>query len=314
VAFFYNNIEQILKKHEVPGLAIASIENGQIVSCAGYGIKQSKTQDQIDKNTIFPAASLSKPVFAYGVLKLVEKGLLDLDTPLADYFPCSDIKNDQRCALITARRVLSHTAGFQNWRARGEALKIHFQPGQRFSYSGEGFVYLQKVVEKISGQPLEQYMQQNVLIPLGMTHSSYTAHKEKPANAAHSLHTTALDYAQFVQAIINNHGLLPATINQMLSPYIAVGVAGPDSVEARPGKISALVSWGLGWGLQKTQNGPAFWHWGDHIGFKNYVVGFKDTGKAVVIFTNSENGMKAIKEIMYQLLGMREPAFHWLNY
>jgi CubicO group peptidase (beta-lactamase class C family) len=156
------------------------------------GLKNAQKQDLIDGETIFEAASLSKPVFTYGILKLVENGKLDLDKPLAEYLCYADIKNDERINAITARMVLTHTSGFPNWRPKNESLKIYFQPGERFSYSGEGFLYLQKVVEHISGLSLEEYTQKNVFIPLGMTHSSFIWSNDSKKAAGHKLTVTPL--------------------------------------------------------------------------------------------------------------------------
>ncbi len=311
------------------GLSLAFIEDSNITSLKYYGLKSITPPNAIDKNTIFEAASLSKPVFTYGVLKMVENGLIDLDTPLSDYFQYDDVKNDQKLEFITARTVLSHATGFPNWRQNNELI-IHFQPGSRFSYSGEGFVYLQKVIEKLSGQSLEEYMQKNVLSPLGMTHSSYLSRKPEDnkaygydsaglltlkANAASSLHTTVLDYAKFIQAIIKNNGLQEKTINEMLSSQINVEIDGPICicVDKCTGTLSPSVSWGLGWGLQETTNGISFWHWGHNQGFQSYVAGFKNGG-AILIFTNSDNGLQAISEIICDITGIEHPALTWLNY
>jgi len=83
---------------------------------------------------------LTKPVVAYAALKLADQGKLDLDAPLSRYLPAPYIDGDARLEQITARRVLSHNSGFPNWRPEGKPLVIHFTPGERFSYSGEGFV------------------------------------------------------------------------------------------------------------------------------------------------------------------------------
>src|SRR5271167_1564548 len=121
------------------------IRNGKTTWVHGFGIKESTTGQPVTVETVFEAASLSKPVFAYGVLKLVEQGKLGLDVPLTTYLPKPYIAGDERLAKITARIVLSHRTGFPNW------------PGERFSYSGEGYIYLQRVVEKITGKPLNEY-------------------------------------------------------------------------------------------------------------------------------------------------------------
>jgi CubicO group peptidase (beta-lactamase class C family) len=85
------------------------------------------------------------------VLKLVEQGKLGLDVPLTTYLPKPFIAADERLAKITARIVLSHRSGFPNWPADDGSVSIYFTPGERFSYSGEGYVYLQRVVEQITG-------------------------------------------------------------------------------------------------------------------------------------------------------------------
>ena len=140
-------LKALMREHAIPGLSMVIVENGEVALHLELGVKNSQTKDPVDEDTLFETASLSKPVFAYGVLKLVEKGLLDLDRPLVAYLPYPDIANDERGHFITARMVLAHATGFPNWRPKNEPLKMHFQPGERFSYSGEGFLFLQKVAE-----------------------------------------------------------------------------------------------------------------------------------------------------------------------
>src|SRR5215471_12239255 len=166
-------IPDLMKKADVPGLSIAVIRDAQVMWCRGFGVANVETRQPVDDNSVFEAASLSKPVFAYAVLKLVDAGKLDLDTPLTRYLPGAYVENDDRLNLITARIVLSHRTGFPNWRPQGQPLKIHFRPGEKFSYSGEGVVYLQKVVEHITGEPFDAFMKRTVFDPLQMTASSY---------------------------------------------------------------------------------------------------------------------------------------------
>jgi CubicO group peptidase (beta-lactamase class C family) len=163
-----------MKDGDVPGLSIALLRDGELVWHRGFGVKNTKTNEPVSDSTVFEAASLSKPVFAYAVLKLVDAGKFDLDKPLNQYLPGNyDVGDDPRLGQITARRVLSHTPGFPNWRPQGGALKIHFTPGDRFSYSGEGFVYLAKVIEHVTGEKFDDFMKKTVFDPLGMTSSSY---------------------------------------------------------------------------------------------------------------------------------------------
>ena len=100
---------------EVPGLSIATIEGGKVSWIGSFGLKNMKTAALVDVRTVFPAASLSKVVFAYAVLKLADQGTLDLDVPLSRYLP-NYVENDDRVNLITARHVLTHRTGFPNWR------------------------------------------------------------------------------------------------------------------------------------------------------------------------------------------------------
>ena len=336
IARLENIIPQLMKDGDVPGLSIALVRDSQILWQRPFGVKNAETKEAVAENTIFEAASLTKPVFAYGVLKLVESGRLDLDAPLSKYLPEPYIANDERLNLITARRVLSHTTGFPNWRPGGQPLKIHFTPGEKFSYSGEGFVYLQKVVEHLTNQPLDQYIKTAVLDPLGMTNSSlvwqdrYEAMKasghnsggaptgkRKPtkANAAASLHTTASDYAKFMIAIMKATGLKKETLREMLSPQIKVDEGCRNCITGSTGRLSSTVAWGLGWGLQQTEDGLSFWHWGDNNGDVHcYVVGFPDQKMGVVVFTNSGNGHSIIPAIISEAIGGNQPAIAWINY
>jgi CubicO group peptidase (beta-lactamase class C family) len=111
------DIPVLLEKSDVPGLSIALVREGRIVWSGAFGISNANTRKPVTSTTIFEAASLSKPVFAYAVLRLVDEGKLNLDTPLNKYLGNNyDVVNDERINLITARNVLSHTSGFPNWR------------------------------------------------------------------------------------------------------------------------------------------------------------------------------------------------------
>ena len=248
VARLEQHVPQLMKDGGVPGLAIALLRGGEVVWHRGFGVRNSKTKEPVDDATVFEAASLSKPVFAYAVLKLVDGGKFDLNKPLNQYLPGNyDVGDDPRLNQITARHVLSHTTGFPNWR-NDKTLKIHFAPGERFSYSGEGFVYLSKVIEHVTGEPFDDFMKRMVFQPLGMTSSSYVWQESydklqsfrhnavgkaldqnkpppelaKVANAAASLRTTVQDYGRFVAAILQGTGLKPETRKLMLTPEAGV--------------------------------------------------------------------------------------------
>ena len=330
IANFNKTIPQLLDSASIPGLTLVVIKEGKVVYSQAYGVKSTQTKEKATLNTVFEAASLSKPVFAYACLQLVEAGLLNLDKPLYTYLPYPDIERDARYKKITARMVLSHTSGLPNWR-NNDSLRINFEPGQQFSYSGEGYVYLQKVVEKITRKPVNNLITEKVFKPLGMSNSSYTWRpdfdknaatphdafgnalpKNKPAtaNAAASLHTTASDYAAFITAVLNNTGLKKQTLTAMFTPQIQV----PEQRTNASGALSTSVSWGLGVGLQETPDGKAFWHWGDNYSFRCYVLAYPKDKMGVVYFTNSNNGLSIANRILHLVTNREQPAINFIDY
>src|SRR5262249_14270348 len=146
IADLEKQIPKLMEEAKVPGLSIAIIKDAKLFWRRGFGVKDLTSKEPVDNDTVFEAASTSKPVFAYAVMKLCEKGVMNLDTPLIKYTSERYLKGDPRLDLITARHVLTHTCGFPNWRSVEEPLRIQFKPGERFSYSGEGYSYLQSVV------------------------------------------------------------------------------------------------------------------------------------------------------------------------
>ena len=327
----------LMKEASVPGLSLALVRDGEMIWQRGFGVKNAQTKEPVTDSTVFEAASLSKPVFPYAVLKLVDAGQFDLDKPLTEYMPGPyDVGGDPRLNQITARRVLSHSTGFPNWRQAGP-LKIYFSPGERFSYSGEGYVYLSRVIEHVTGEKLNDFVKKRVFEPLGMMSSSYvwqdTYDTEKAflhdskgeptgqnkmtpgfSNAAASLHTTAADYGRFVSAVLKGIGLKRATLKQMLTPQVNVRAGGANSID-RPGAPTVPdVAWGLGWGLQTTGDGLSFWHWGDNGNSKAYVVAFVKQRIGVVFFANSSGGLSIAREIVEIATGGAQPAIGWLNY
>ena len=330
-------IPRLMKDGDVPGVSMAVVEDGRVLWHRAYGVRNSSSEKPvpIDDDTIFEAASLSKPVFAYAVLKLVDAGVIDLDTPIVRSMP-GDYARDPRLRLITPRHVLSHTAGFPNWRSSKE-LEMHFAPGEQFSYSGEGFVYLQKAVERATGQSFDALMKRLVFVPLGMTSSSFTwldryeglkatghdavgsprpVNRPAEAESPATLHTTTSDYARFLIAALDGTGLSKKSFAEMLRPQSRVDEGCSNCVTARPtGRPSKEIAWGLGWGLQETEDGPSVWHWGDNgAGFQCYALGYPRQRLGVVVFTNSLGGQGIIPDIVAAAIGGRHPAFAWIAY
>lgn len=155
----------------VPGVAIADV-SGTAVQARGIGLTRATEGRAVDGDTVFDAASLSKPVFAYLVMQLVAERALDLDRPLREYVPLP--ATDPRSNTITARHVLSHATGWRNWRnTLAQPLVADFDPGSRFGYSGEGFYYLGRVVEKVAGAGILKLTRERIFQPFGMTRTSY---------------------------------------------------------------------------------------------------------------------------------------------
>lgn len=228
----------------IPGLSFAIINNGQIAYYKNYGVKNIDTKEQVNENTIFEVCSVSKPVFAYFVLTQVKKGVLDLDKPLYNYYtdPKIDTTNGYY-KLITARMVLNHCSGFPNWRKdedENNPLFFITKPGTQYGYSGEGYQYLARVLEKVlnkTGPALNEYFQKEVVKPMHINSMNFTWDKNlqaikawshrngKPTDnnsqgpydwfgSAGSLHCTAKDYAKFLISIIDSKNKIG---NQLLS-------------------------------------------------------------------------------------------------
>jgi CubicO group peptidase (beta-lactamase class C family) len=338
IARLEERLPQLMKDADVPGLAIALVRDGEMVWHRGFGVMDSKTKEPVDDTTVFEAASLSKPVFAYAVLRFVDEGKFDLDKPLNQYLPGKFDVDDERASHVTARHVLSHTTGFSHgYHAR--TMKLHFPPGERFSYSAHGFEFLWAVIEHVSGEPLNDFVKRMVFEPLGMTSSSFTwldtydkrkasrhdsigqslgQGKPSPERANRGnlfwMHTTAFDYGRFVCAMLKGTGLRPDTRALMLKPQIYVCEGGPGSGADPDARKRSDVAWGLGWGLQTTNDGLSFWHWGDGGDIKAFVVAFDQPKMGVVFFANGANGLSVAREIVAEAVGGAQPGLDWLDY
>jgi len=172
-----------LRWASIPGVSLAAI-NAQTIHAWAFGLRDRARNLPVTNATIFEAASCSKPVFAYGVLQLVQQHALDLDRPLDSYLASPYPIDDPRGQRITARHVLTHTSGLPNWRdEKHPSLALAFEPGTQYRYSGEGFYFLQTVVEAITGLSTERFMR-GVLDRLGMHTSSYVWRERFRADAA----------------------------------------------------------------------------------------------------------------------------------
>lgn len=168
-------IPQVMRLAGLPGLSMAALDRGEILWQQAFGVADAQTQAPVQPDTLFEGASTSKPVFAYAVLQLVERGVIDLDRPLALYHRPPYLPPDARLDRVTARHVLTHTSGLRNWATEGDfdSFRPLFDPGASVVYSGEGFLWLQLVVEKLTGKGLDALMRELLFEPAGMTQSSF---------------------------------------------------------------------------------------------------------------------------------------------
>lgn len=323
-------IPPLMTEFKVPGLSAAIIREGKLIWNKAFGVKSNASKEPVDIETNFEAASVSKTVFAYAVMKLCEKRTLALDEPLTRYLPKPFLEGDPRLDLITARLVLSHQTGFQNWRTPEDPLKINFTPGTDFMYSGEGYNYLQSVVTQLTGKvnpnecgsyeadlkvcatDIGEYMVNNVLIPHGMTSSGYVWNEKLGKNEAipHSLegkslpiaHPNAIDMARYASA-----GGLKTTAKDF-SKFI-IGLFTPKENDPyllnkksldemfRPQvklredqKIDGANSWALGWAVQERKNGNVVLHSGGQSGFKSLMMVSIERKSGFVMLTNGDSG------------------------
>lgn len=165
------DLPRLMRIAGVPGAAIAVVDRGKLAWSGSFGVKNILTRDPVREDTLFEAASMTKPVFAYVVMRLVDEKRLDLDTPLVLYRRPANLGTDPNLERITARQVLEHSTGLPNW-ASGPLVTTS-APGSVYSYSGEAFIWLQLVVETIMGMGLGSVMQAKLFGPAGMTHSSF---------------------------------------------------------------------------------------------------------------------------------------------
>ena len=348
-------INNLAEAAEVHGLAVAIFNQNKAGFKQAFGYRDFGAKLPLSNDTNMYGASLSKAVFGVLVMKLVEKNLIDLDTPLESYLPkkiynyepktrwhdnYADLQKDSLYRKITARMCLSHTSGFPNWRwfEQDQKLRVNFDPGTRYHYSGEGLVYLQVVLEKLSGKGLETLAQEIIFKPLKMNHTSYSwqasfednfafghaasgkTYKKDTDNeprGASTLETTAADYALFLEAVLQQKILSRASWRELFSPQIRIRSErqfGPLSTKQTTKNDKIELSYGLGWGLLKTPYGTGAFKEGHGEGFQHYSIVFPDVGKGVMLMTNSDNGEGIFKELLELTMADTYTPWEWENY
>jgi CubicO group peptidase (beta-lactamase class C family) len=298
----------------------------KIVWQGAFGVKDFDSKTPVDRDTIFEAGSVSKTAFAYRVMKLCERGVLDLDRPLTKYTPDRILKEDPRLDLITTRHVLSHTTGLQNWRSTNEPLAIHFTPGERWGYSGEGYSYLQSVVTHLEGRidlnncktffdgvrvcatDFDSYMKANLLVPFGMTSSGYLYREgmARPHDDKGRLIGESKGYPTAVEASrYGSAGGLHTTPTEYARFLIEVIQPKPsDAYRLSASSLREMVRpqvqvkdslwWGLGWAIEHTNDGDLIFHSGDNPGYKALAAASIARKAGFIIMTNGDRGYDEI--------------------
>ena len=325
----------LMQKAGVPGMQLVYTRGGKAQAYA-LGQRTAGQPAAVETSTIFEAASLGKAVEAYVALRLLDRGVLDLDKPLLAYAPYPRLQGDPRAGKITARMVLGHTTGLPNWAANpttpewpSTPLRLKYAPDSCWNYSGEGYVWLQKTLEHLTGKSFETLAREEAFQPLGMKHSRFTWQATFAANAASghdgqgqpvaishfaagygafSLLSTAADYSRFLQAIMTGKGLKPATAQLLRAPANEAQRCGHPATATDP-----FIAWACGVGLANTSRGLAQWQWGDNTTFKGFYMTLPDTGESLVFFTNSSNGPKMAEDLLRLFFGPGEyRALQWL--
>lgn len=295
-------IEERMEILNVPGVSVVIIREGKIVYKGAFGVKNTSTGEKITDRTIFEAASLSKPIFAYFVMLQAEKGLIKLDEPLYQYHPNKHLLIDNGHKQITARMLLTHTSGIVNWRKNpGEELELQFTPGSKFQYSGEGYEYLRRVLQEllhVDDDGLQEIVDKEVVESIGAAVMKYTwddailsrkafghrkgvptdNHKhDMNFGASYSLNTSAEDYAKFLIALMK-----PGTSKRKLvEEFLSI----QNQMPSEEGEMHRS----LGFPVKQTGKGLRYYHSGNNGDFRAYCHFYKEKGYGIVMFGNSDN-------------------------
>jgi CubicO group peptidase (beta-lactamase class C family) len=343
-------VADAMKAAQANGLAIAVIDDGKVVHVAAYGQRNAKG-DPLQTDTVMYGASLTKAVFAWTVMQLVDEGTLDLDRPVGEYFPkpltdypaedaygpWPDLAGDPRWKTITARHLLTHSSGFANFAylEPDGKLRFHFDPGTRYAYSGEGLILLQYVIERGLGLDLGAEMQRRVFDRFGMPNTSMIWREDFAANladgwtedgspephdersrvrAAGSMDTTIADMANFAAAYINGEGLRADTFAAMTSPQRPITTASQFPTlkdELPPAQRRKDLAAGLGVVVFEGPQGSGFYKGGHNDSTGNTWVCVKQRRRCVVILGNDVRAERAFPRLVAFVLGETGVPWNW---
>ena len=352
-------ISEAMATTKAKGLAIAVIDDGKVAYVHSYGVRNA-AGDPLQTDTVMYGASLTKTVFAYSVMKLVDQGKINLDTPIADdldkplveydteaihpdkYGPYKDLAGDPRWKLITPRHALTHSTGFPNfwWIEPDKKLHIHFDPGSRYAYSGEGLILLQFAIDngrkdKGLGVDVGQFAQANVFQPLGMTRTSLmwrddfrpnladgfndkgeaVEHDERSkVRVAGSMDTTIDDLSKFVAGLVSGQGLSKAARAEITKPQVKITTANqfpPFAPELPADQQRKDLYAGLGVVVFDGPQGRGFFKGGHDGQTANTMVCLEASRRCVLILSNDVRSEVAFADLVAFILGDTGVPYDW---
>lgn len=311
-------LEGMLAAFDVPGISIATLKQCEPDEAVVAGRASLDPPAAVTPATVFEAASLSKPVFAWLVMQLVDEKLIDLDRPMAETFGYARIPDKAAYAQLTPRMVLTHRTGLPNWvdgdtefPQRVAPIPFKHPPGTADSYSGEAFQLLQAFVENKTGRTLQalfqarlgRWMPQSTFtrpLPSGTVASrGYRSAKQASggrgmsnltdfAMSAASLVTTAQDYARFLSLVCKREGLSRAAYGDMLRPQAPL----PQGDSPWP------TSRGLGWAITDLGGTTLVSHNGSNGEYRAFAGFVKESRDGIVILTNGVKGRELIERLL----------------
>jgi CubicO group peptidase (beta-lactamase class C family) len=341
-------VRRVMAETHANGLALAIIDQGQVHYVQSYGERNAQG-DKLETDTVMYGASLTKLVFAHAVMQLVDAGKLDLDAPFAglldkplpEYPAYAALADDPRWQALTPRIALTHSTGFANFAflEPDQKLRIHFQPGSRYAYSGEGLILLQFVLERGRkdrglGVPVGE-LTDRTFTQLGMTRTSLKWRADFAGNladgwndkgeplphdqrsrvrAAGSMDTTIHDLALFAAALMRGDGLSPAARAELVRPQLPITTAHQFPTlqpELPPAQRRPDLQAALGCVTFTGPQGPGFFKGGHNEQTANTLVALERGRRCVVILSNDVRAEAGFAELIQLILGETGVPYDW---
>jgi CubicO group peptidase (beta-lactamase class C family) len=343
-----NEIQRVMRREGVQGLAFATIAGGKVDKVRVFGQRNAALGQPLAPDTIMYGASLAKTAFAYLVLQLADEGRIDLDAPLPRLLPrplpfyrerqfdYADLADEPRWKSITPRMLLMHSAGFANfrWLEPDERLRIHFEPGSRYAYSGEGYLLLQMVLEAGLGLDVGYEMQRRVFDRFGMTRTSMRWRPEFAENAAEgyafdgvvhaherryrvraagSMDTTIADQAKLWAGIMRGEGLSPDSRAALVKGWLPI--TSKHQFPTLDGEAAAAWPQGLAAGLGvvsfRDRSGPAWFKGGHDEWTANMALCLEQGQRCIVFLSNDVRAEQLYPELARLALGETDMPWSW---